>query len=73
MFKIQISKLTFLWYDNFVENHTPLHRNGMTALPKIIINNDTKCTFQQLLKLVLNNLVLLAAVIIYVNYTLLKS
>ena len=29
------AKLTFLWYDNFGENQTPLHRNGMTAVPKI--------------------------------------
>ena len=33
--------LTFLWYDNFGENCTPLHRNGMAVIPKIcwIINN----------------------------------
>ena len=28
------AKLTFLWYDYFGENHTPLHRNGMAAKTK---------------------------------------
>ena len=28
------AKLTFLWYDNFGENQTLLHRNGMAAIPK---------------------------------------
>ena len=31
-----LAKLTFLWYDNFGENRTPLHRNGMVAIPKIL-------------------------------------
>ena len=30
------AKLTFLWYDNFGKNQTPLHRNGMASIPKII-------------------------------------
>ena len=29
------AKLTFLWYDNFGMNQTPLQRNGITAIPKI--------------------------------------
>ena len=28
------AKLINLWYDNFGENHTPLQRNGMTAISK---------------------------------------
>ena len=28
------AQLTFLWYDYFGENHTPLHRNGMAATSK---------------------------------------
>ena len=28
------AKFTFLWYDNFGENQTPLQRNGMAAIPK---------------------------------------
>ena len=28
------AKLNILWYDNFGEKHTPLHRNGMTAILK---------------------------------------
>ena len=29
-----MAKLTFLRYDNFAENQTPLQRNGMAAIPK---------------------------------------
>ena len=29
------AKLTFLWYDNFGENQTPLQRNSLSAIPKI--------------------------------------
>ena len=28
-------KLTFLWYDNFGKNQTPLQRNGMATIPKM--------------------------------------
>ena len=28
------AKFIILWRDNFGENHTPLQRNGMTAIPK---------------------------------------
>ena len=28
------AKVISLWYDNFGENHTALHRNGMTAIAK---------------------------------------
>ena len=28
--------LHFYWYDNFGENQTPLQRNGLTAIPKIV-------------------------------------
>ena len=31
------SKLTILQYDNFGGNQTPLHRNGMAAIPKIAL------------------------------------
>ena len=31
------AKLTFLWYYNFGGNQTPLHRNGMAAIPKIAL------------------------------------
>ena len=29
------AKPIILWFDNFGENHTPLQRNGMTALQKL--------------------------------------
>ena len=32
--------ITFLWYDNFGEKQTPLHRNGMAAIPKIQRGKD---------------------------------
>ena len=36
----KLATLTFLWYFNFGENCTTLHRNGMGAIPKIDgINN----------------------------------
>ena len=38
--------LIILWYDNFGENHTPLQRNGMTAIPKIwekVGSEEVKC------------------------------
>ena len=28
--------LTILWYDNFCKNQTPLQRNGMAAIPKML-------------------------------------
>ena len=28
------AKLSILWYDLFGENHTPLQKNGMAAIPK---------------------------------------
>ena len=31
------AKLTILWYDNFGKKQTLLQRNGMTAIPKIIL------------------------------------
>ena len=31
-----MAKLTFLWYNNFGENQTPLQRNGMAAFQKKI-------------------------------------
>ena len=31
---LYMAKFIILWYDNFGKNHTPLHRNGMTAIPK---------------------------------------
>ena len=31
---LYMAKLTFLWYDYFVENQTPLQRSGMGAIPK---------------------------------------
>ena len=37
-----MAKLTFLWYDDFGTNQTPLQRNGMAAIPKI----DGKGTWQ---------------------------
>ena len=30
----EMAKLTFLWYDNFGENQTPLQRNGMATISK---------------------------------------
>ena len=30
-----MAKLTFLWFDNFGENRTPLHRNGKVPFQKI--------------------------------------
>ena len=30
-----MAQFIILWYDNFGENHTPLQRNGMTAIPKM--------------------------------------
>ena len=35
---ISVAKLPFLWYDNFGENRTPLHGNGMAAIPKTSIH-----------------------------------
>ena len=32
-----MAKPTFLWYDNYGENQTPLQRNGMAAIPKIVL------------------------------------
>ena len=29
-----MAKLKILWYDNFGENQTLLHRNGIAAIPK---------------------------------------
>ena len=45
-------KLTNLWYDNFGENQTPLQRNAMAAIPKIMLRgwgeglsrNSMSCT-----------------------------
>ena len=37
------AKLIILWYENFGENHTPLHRNGMTAIPKLSLNSQSLC------------------------------
>ena len=31
-----MAKLTFIWYDNFGKNQTPLQRNGMAAIPIIV-------------------------------------
>ena len=31
--------LLTIWCDNFGENHTPLHWNGMTAIPKTDLLN----------------------------------
>ena len=31
------AKFIILWRDNFGENHTPLQRNGMTAIPKKVV------------------------------------
>ena len=31
-----MAKLTYLWYDNFGENCTPLQINGLAAIPKSI-------------------------------------
>ena len=31
------AQLIILWYDNFGENHTPLHGNGRAAIPKIYV------------------------------------
>ena len=31
------AKLIILCYDNFGENHTPLQRNGITAIPNIVL------------------------------------
>ena len=31
---LDMTKLIILWYDKFGENHSPLRRNGMTAIPK---------------------------------------
>ena len=36
------AKLTILWYDNFGENQTSLHRNGMAAIPKICYQKLSK-------------------------------
>ena len=37
--KIEIGKytasLTFLWYDNFGKNCTPLQKNGLASIPKM--------------------------------------
>ena len=30
-----MAKLTFLWYDNFGKKERSLHRNGMSAIPKM--------------------------------------
>ena len=32
-----MAQLTFLWYDNFGQNQTPLQWNGMAAIPKILL------------------------------------
>ena len=31
-----MAKLTLIWYDNFGKNQTPLQRNGMAAIPKMV-------------------------------------
>ena len=38
-----MAKLTFLWYDNFGKNQTPLQRNGMAAIPIIVDKCDRNC------------------------------
>ena len=30
-----MANFTFLWYNKFGENRTPLHKNGIAAIPKI--------------------------------------
>ena len=30
------AQLTILWYDLFDNNHTPLQKNGMAAIPKTV-------------------------------------
>ena len=34
------AKFIILWYDKFVENHTPLQSNGMAAIPKMLYKQD---------------------------------
>ena len=45
-----MAKLTFLRYDCFGENQTPLKRNGMAAIPKIDINVICYCICVKLIK-----------------------
>ena len=41
-----MAKLTFLWYNNFGENQTPLQRNGMAAIPQnYFLRKDLPFTF----------------------------
>ena len=34
--------LTILWYDLFGENHIPLQRNGMAAIPKMFLTEQSR-------------------------------
>ena len=41
---------SFLWYDNFGENQTPLQRNGMAAIPKLSIYKYYKFYSKKVIK-----------------------
>ena len=47
-----MAKLTILWYDNFGKNQTPLHRNGMTAFPKVIFNKTERKITKRLMAMI---------------------
>ena len=32
------AQITILWFDNIGDKHTPLQRNGMTSIPKMLFH-----------------------------------